>query len=83
MQAILNLTKEMTWCEFAGSLFGLVGAFLVALQVPGSEYGFVCFLISNLFFIQFSLSGRYYALLMMQLGFTATSLIGIYNGFFV
>ena len=83
MQAILNLTKEMTWCEFAGSFFGLMGAFLVAMQVSGSEYGFVFFLISNVFFIQFSLSNRYYALLLMQVGFTATSLMGIYNGFFV
>lgn len=83
MQAILNLTKEMTWCEFAGSIFGLLGAFLVALQIPDFEFGFVFFLISNVFFIQFSLSGRYYALLLMQVGFTATSLMGIYNGFFV
>jgi len=57
--------------------------FFVAMQVPGSEFGFVFFLISNLFFIQFSLSNRYYALLLMQVGFTATSLMGIYNGFFV
>ncbi|MAP25338.1 MULTISPECIES: nicotinamide mononucleotide transporter [unclassified Methylophaga] len=83
MQTILNLTKQMTWCEFSGSIFGLLGAFLVAMQVPGSEFGFVFFLISNLFFIQFSLSNRYYALLLMQVGFTATSLMGIYNGFFV
>ena len=83
MQAILNLTKEMTWCEFAGSIFGLLGAFLVAMQAPGSEFGFVFFLISNLFFIRFSISNRYFALLVMQVGFTATSLIGIYNGFFV
>jgi hypothetical protein len=66
MQAILNLTKEMTWCEFAGS-----------------EFGFVFFLISNLFFIRFSISNRYFALLVMQVGFTATSLMGIYNGFIV
>ena len=62
MQAILNLTKEMTWCEFAGSIFGLLGAFLVAMQTPGSEFGFV---------------------LVMQVCFTATSLMGIYNGFIV
>lgn len=49
MQAILNLTKQMTWCEFAGLVFGLLGAFLVALQVPSSEFGFVFFLVSNLF----------------------------------
>ena len=83
MHLILNLTKQMTWCEFVGSLLGLIGAFVVAKQNQGSEFGFVFFLISNLFFIQFSLTNRYYALLLMQVGFTVTSLMGIYNGFFL
>lgn len=84
MEAVFNLAKEMSWCEFMGSAFGLMGAFFVAIQMPGiSEYGFVSFLISNLFFIQFAISGRYYAFLLMQFGFTATSLMGIYNGFVV
>ncbi|EGL53930.1 MAG: nicotinamide mononucleotide transporter [Pseudomonadota bacterium] len=81
MKAILNLTKQMTWCEFAGSLFGLIGAFVLARQDQGSEAGFIFFLISNLFFIHFSITNRYFALLAMQIGFTATSLMGIYNGF--
>ncbi len=51
MHLVLNLTKQMTWCEFAGSLLGLIGAFVVAKQNQGSEFGFVFFLISNLFFI--------------------------------
>ena len=81
MDAILNLSKEMSPCEFTGSLFGLIGAYLVASHGAYADFGFVAFLISNVFFVRFAITNSYYAFLIMQIGFTVTSLIGVYQGF--
>lgn len=81
MDTILNLSKEMSPCEFTGSLFGLIGAFLVATHGLYADFGFIAFLISNVFFIRFALMNGYFAFLLMQAGFTITSLIGVYQGF--
>jgi hypothetical protein len=66
-----------TMLEWGGSLTGLLGAGLLALNASISGFGFVAFLISNLAWIGFALSIRAYGLLMMQLGFTVTSVVGI------
>lgn len=63
--------------EWGGSLTGLLGAGLLALNASISGLGFVAFLVSNLVWIGFALSIRAYGLLFMQLGFTVTSLVGI------
>lgn len=63
--------------EWAGSLTGLVGAALLALNTRVSRYGWVLFLASNIFFIAFALASDLNGLLLMQCGFTVTSLIGI------
>lgn len=66
--------------EWAGSLTGLLGSAVLAANLPGwSGYGFVAFLISNACWITVSLRRRMPALLAMQLGFTATSLLGLYR----
>lgn len=83
MQFILNLTKEMSPCEFAGSLFGLIGAFLVASHGAYADFGFIAFLISNVFFVRFAINNSYFAFLLMQIGFTGTSLMGVYQGFLI
>jgi len=42
MQALLNLTKQRTWCEFSGSIFGLLGAFLLPCRFL--DLSWVCIL---------------------------------------
>lgn len=69
--------------EWAGSLLGLTGAFLLAVHAHFSPYGWIAFLLANLAMIGFAIGIRRYGLLVQQLGFTATSLLGIYHaGFF-
>jgi hypothetical protein len=46
------------------------------------RWAFAIFLVSNLALIALYLATGFRWLLIMQLGFTATSLLGIYRGFF-
>jgi nicotinamide riboside transporter PnuC len=64
--------------SFFGSLNGLLGAFILALNTSFSGIGFGFFLISNLLLIAFFIRTRVLSLVIMQLGFTATSLLGLY-----
>jgi len=65
--------------EWAGAITGLSGALLLSLNVEYSGYGFIFFLISNVAWIIFSISNRTYSLLVQQVGFTATSIIGVFR----
>ena len=65
--------------EWAGSLLGLIGAGLLALNNAYSGYGFVAFFISNLFWIGWGIKRKAFGLLTMQAGFTLTSIVGITN----
>lgn len=68
--------------EFVGSMTGLLGSLFVAWQGPRMRWGFVAFLVSNLALIALYLLAGFSWLVVMQLGFTATSLLGIYRGFY-
>ncbi len=63
--------------EIAGSLTGLAGAALLACNVKVSRFGWWLFLASNAFMIAFSIEGGHHWLLLQQVGFTLTSIIGI------
>lgn len=65
--------------EWSGALTGLVGSALLATNSDVSGWGFLAFLVSNLFWIGFGMMHRMHGMLLMQIGFTATSLMGIYR----
>lgn len=65
--------------EWAGSITGLAGATLLAMNTKISRYGWLFFLASNGLLITFSLLGGHKGLLLMQCGFTLTSLLGIFR----
>lgn len=67
--------------EWAGAVLGLLGSLLLALNIPISGYGFVAFFASNMCWFVFGVRNRAWGLVTMQLGFAATSLVGIYNWF--
>ena len=67
--------------EWGGSQIGLVGAALLALNLPVSRYGWIAFLVANFAFIGFAKAIRAYGLLLQQAGFMLTSLLGIYRTF--
>ena len=69
--------------EWAGSLTGLAGAFLLATHSRVSRYGWLAFLVANLAMLGFALGIQRYGLFVQQLGFMGTSLLGIYRAGFV
>lgn len=64
--------------EILGSLFGIAGAWLLATQFHPA-WGFGAFLVSNLGWIAFSATLRHRWLLVQQLFFLGSSLIGLWN----
>jgi len=66
-------------CEWSGTLFGVLGALLLAVNSRFSGWGFLLFLISNVFWIAFALMRELDGMLVMQLVFTATSLVGCWR----
>lgn len=65
--------------EIFGSVTGLLGAALLSLNNEYSGFGFVLFLFSNFAWMGFGYIKGYTWLVIMQVGFTLTSLAGIYN----
>lgn len=65
--------------ESMGAYTGILGAFLLALNNDLSCIGWPLFLASNISWIVFSIRGKFNKLLLQQLAFTASSMIGIWN----
>ena len=55
------------------------GSFLVALHNRASRWGWIAYICSNLVWSAFALTTGTYGLFVQQLGFTATSLYGLYR----
>jgi nicotinamide riboside transporter PnuC len=69
----------MTIMEWAGCVTGLCGAALLAMNNRYSGWGFVLFLSSNFAWIAYGLLSHATGMVVMQLGFTVTSLIGVWK----
>lgn len=64
--------------EWVGGVLGAIGAALLATEYhPG--YGFAFFLASNAVWIRFAKRGRLFGMLAMQIVFTVTSVVGLWN----
>jgi hypothetical protein len=63
--------------EWIGALLGLLGAFLLATHSPISRYGWLAFLGANVAMTAFALAIGAHGLLVQQVGFTATTLLGL------
>lgn len=76
----VNLTE---FAEWAGAIAGLTGAFLLATNSRVSRYGWILFLLANVCMIVFALLIEKRGLLVQQIGFTLSSMFGLYrSGFF-
>lgn len=73
----------VTLFEWLGCGFGLAGAGLLAWHSPVSRWGWWAFLAANVFMIALALSIDRYGLLLQQVGFTATSLVGLVRAGFL
>lgn len=70
---------SLTTLEWAGCILALVGAGLLSLRLPASGYGFAFYLASNLFWIGAAVRRGSLPMLLMQMGFTLTSISGLWN----
>jgi hypothetical protein len=65
--------------EWTGALLGLLGAFLLATHSRVSRYGWLAYLGANVAMSAFAAAIGAYGLLIQQLGFTITTLLGLYR----
>jgi len=66
-------------CDFLGSVTAILGALIIALNLNVNYFGFVFFLISNLFWIEYSIEVKNKNILYMNIVFALINIIGIYN----
>jgi hypothetical protein len=74
---VLNLN---VWLEWSGALIGVMGAGLLATHSRVAKFGWLFFLTANLLFIAWALRIGALGLLVQQICFTFTSLLGIARG---
>lgn len=65
--------------EWTGAVFGLLGAFLMATNTIYSKFGWLAFMVANIALIGFAIKSKHHGLLLQQLGFLGTSVLGIYR----
>lgn len=70
-------SRCVTTLEWTGCFTGLLGAALVSTHTTWSAFGWIGFLLANIALISFALCIRRYGLLVQQLGFMVTSMVGI------
>ncbi len=76
----MTTIEVFEWC---GTILGLIGSYTLALNIRISRYGWFVFLAANIAMGLFGLYGRHYGVLLQSLGFTGSSLIGVYRAFVV
>jgi nicotinamide riboside transporter PnuC len=65
--------------EYVGTFFSIMGALLLATHTKASRYGWLAFLAANIILIALFVEKRLYGLVLQQLAFMGTSLLGIYR----
>ena len=65
--------------DFLGSITAILGALIIALNLNVNYFGFMLFLISNLFWIKFSFEEKNKNIFVMNLVFALINIIGIYS----
>ena len=69
----------MQQLEMLSAALGLLGAILLATRSRFAGWAFVAWLISNIGWIAFGAGNRHWFFIVQQAGFTATSLLGIWQ----
>ena len=69
----------LTLVGWTGSIAGLIGSLLLALNNSYSGWGFVGFLISNAAWFYYGIRTKTWSMVMMQVGFTGTSILGVWQ----
>lgn len=82
MTAATVLTPEIvaaliTALEWGSCVMGLLGALVLATNTRISRWGWLAFFLANLCSVGFAVGIERYGLMLQQLGFVATSLLGM------
>lgn len=73
----MGLFSALDWLQWVGCVFGLAGSLMLPLNRPWSGWGFVPFLISNVFWGAFAIATQSNGLLVMQVGFVVANVVGV------
>lgn len=71
---------ELQLLEWVGGCtMGVLGALILALNVPWSGYGWILFLVSNLSWMRYAVLTKTTSIFVMQIAFTSTTAIGLFR----
>lgn len=65
--------------EIGGAINGVAGAWMLAIRFRYSSYGWIAYLLSNMFWLVFAISIDRKWLLIQTICFTGSSLVGVWN----
>jgi nicotinamide riboside transporter PnuC len=71
--------KQHKLLEWVGSITGIAGAILLAMNFDWSKYGYVFFLLSSIALVIFSHRRQLKGLLSQQLVFLGINILGVYK----
>lgn len=72
---------DANFLEWLGCVLGITGSLLLAIKSKYSRWAWPTFLSSNFCWAGFGIITGAYGLIVMQMAFTVTSIIGIYTWF--
>ena len=72
-----------SYFEWAGCALGLIGSILLASNTRYSRYGWFAFFFANIAMVGLAMIIERNGLLLQQLGFIATSVLGLYRAGFL
>jgi len=63
--------------EAIGAILGVAGSLLIAVNLPYSKWGFVLYIVSNVFLIGWAVRKKAYGIFSMYVVYTIVNIIGI------
>jgi len=79
MSTAIRRVETIALAKWTGTLFGVSGAVLVALNLPVSGWGFVLFLVSSVSWTVAGVMMRERSLIVLNVVFTIINMLGIYR----
>jgi len=72
------MLQNQKFLEWFGSMTGLAGAFLLALNISISGYAYILFLMSTTGLIIFGFRAKLKGLVTQQIGYTVLNIMGLF-----
>lgn len=78
---MIALDTALPVLVWSGAILGLIGAAMLAINHKVSRFGWLFFLASNVCWVIYGIATHAFGLVVMQAGFTVTTIIGIFRWF--